>query len=96
MLTSLAFIFLVGLSMAAVCQRLGLSRMIGMLITGVVLGPYVLDLLAAPSLLSISAQLRQMALIICDPVGSLCHRCQRSEADRIQKISSENKEEHHE
>ena len=79
MLTSLAFIFLVGLSMAAVCQRLGLSRMIGMLITGVVLGSYVLDLLA-PSLLSISAQLRQMALIICDPVGSLCHRCQLSEA----------------
>lgn len=79
MLTSLAFGFLVGLSMAAVCRRLGLSRMIGMLITGVVLGSYVLDLLA-PSLLSISAQLRQMALIICDPVGSLCHRCQRSEA----------------
>ena len=79
MLTSLAFIFLVGLSMAAVCQRLGLSRMIGMLITGVVLGSYVLDLLV-PSLLSISAQLRQMALIICDSVGSLCHRCQLSEA----------------
>lgn len=63
MLTSLAFIFLVGLSMAAICQRLKLPRIIGMLITGIVLGPYVLDLLD-PSILSISADLRQMALII--------------------------------
>lgn len=63
MLTSLAFIFLVGLSMAAICQQLKLPRIIGMLITGIILGPYVLDLLD-PSILSISAQLRQMALII--------------------------------
>lgn len=63
MLTSLAFVFLVGLSMAAICQRLKLPRIIGMLITGIVLGPYVLDLLD-PSILSISAGLRQMALII--------------------------------
>ena len=63
MLTSLAFIFLVGLFMAAIYQRLKLPRIIGMLITGIVLGPYVLDLLD-PSILSISADLRQMALII--------------------------------
>lgn len=63
MLTSLAFIFLVGLSMAAICQKLKLPRIIGMLITGIVLGPYVLNLLD-PSILSISADLRQMALII--------------------------------
>lgn len=63
MLTSLAFIFLVGLSMAAICQKLKLPRIIGLLITGIILGPYVLDLLA-PSILSISADLRQMALII--------------------------------
>lgn len=63
MLTSLAFIFLVGLSMGAICQRLKLPRIIGMLITGIVLGPYILDLLD-PSILSISAELRQMALII--------------------------------
>lgn len=49
--------------MAAICQRLKLPRIIGMLITGIVLGPYVLDLLD-PSILSISADLRQMALII--------------------------------
>ena len=63
MLTSLAFIVLVGLSMAAICQKLKLPRIIGMLITGIVLGPYVLDLLD-PSILSISSELRQMALII--------------------------------
>lgn len=63
MLTSLAFIFLVGLSMAAICQRLRLPRIIGMLFTGIVLGPYVLDLLD-PSILSVSSDLRQMALII--------------------------------
>lgn len=63
MLTSLAFIFLIGLSMAAVCQKLKLPRIIGMLLTGIVLGPYVLDVLD-PAILNISAELRQMALII--------------------------------
>lgn len=63
MLASLALIFLVGLAMAAICQRLRLPRIIGMLVTGVVLGPFVLDFLD-PSILGISADLRQMALII--------------------------------
>lgn len=63
MLTSLALIFLVGLCMAAVCQKLKLPRIIGMLVTGMVLGPYVLDFLDS-SILSISAELRKMALII--------------------------------
>ncbi len=63
MLTSLAFIFLAGLAMAAICQKLKLPRIIGMLLTGILLGPCVLDLLA-PSILSVSADLRQMALII--------------------------------
>lgn len=63
MLTSLALIFLVGLSMAAICQKLKLPRIIGMLFTGIVLGPYVLNLLD-PTILSISSELRQMALII--------------------------------
>lgn len=63
MLTSLAFIFLFGLAMAALSARLGLPRIIGMLLTGIVLGPYALDLLDA-SILSISAELRQIALII--------------------------------
>lgn len=63
MLTSLSLIFLVGLAMGAICQRLKLPRIIGMLITGIVLGPFVLNLLDS-SMLSISADLRKMALII--------------------------------
>lgn len=63
MLTSLALIFLMGLTMAAVCQVCKLPRIIGMLATGILLGPHVLNLLDS-SILSISSELRQMALII--------------------------------
>ena len=63
MLTSLSLIFLAGLFMAAICQKLKLPRIIGMLVTGILLGPYVLNLLD-PSILGISSELRQMALII--------------------------------
>ena len=63
MLTSLSLIFLVGLAMGAICSHLKLPRIIGMLVTGIVLGPYVLDFLD-PSILSISADLRKIALII--------------------------------
>ena len=63
MLTSLALIFLIGLGMAALCQKIKLPRIIGMLITGIIIGPFVLDALD-PSILGISADLRQMALII--------------------------------
>lgn len=63
MLTSLAFVFLVGLFMAAVCQKIRLPRIIGMLATGILLGPYALDLLDE-SILSVSADLRKLALII--------------------------------
>ena len=58
MLASLSLIFIVGLAMGAICQKLKLPRIIG-----IVLGQYVLDLLD-PSILSISAELRKMALII--------------------------------
>ena len=63
MLTSLALIFLLGLAMAALCQRLRLPRIIGMLLTGVLLGPYALGWLD-PSILAVSADLRKMALVI--------------------------------
>ncbi|MGN0561345.1 MAG: cation:proton antiporter [Candidatus Fimenecus sp.] len=63
MLTSLALIFLVGLSLAAICQKIKLPRIIGMLLTGILLGPYVLDLLDN-SILGISAELRKLALVI--------------------------------
>lgn len=63
MLTSLALVFLVGLSTAAICQKIKLPRIIGMLITGIILGPYVFDLFDQ-SILGISADLRKMALVI--------------------------------
>ena len=63
MLTSLALIFIVGLAMAAICKKVKLPRIIGMLVTGIILGPYVLDFLD-PSILSISSELRKIALII--------------------------------
>lgn len=63
MLASLALVFLVGLALAALCQAVRLPRIIGMLVTGILLGPYVLNWLD-PSLLGISSELRQIALII--------------------------------
>lgn len=63
MLTSLAYIFLAGLAMAGICQQLKIPRIIGMLAVGILLGPSVLNLLD-PSILSVSADLRKMALII--------------------------------
>ncbi len=63
MLTSLAFVFLAGLAAAAVCSAIKLPRIIGMLLVGIVLGPHVLNVLD-DSILSISSDLRQMALII--------------------------------
>ncbi|MCH5162276.1 MAG: cation:proton antiporter [Clostridiales bacterium] len=63
LLTSLALIFLVGLSLGTICKAIKLPQIIGMLVTGIVLGPYVLDLFDS-SILGISAQLRQMALVI--------------------------------
>ena len=63
MLTSLALVSLVGLILAAVFQRLRLPRIIGMLLAGILLGPFVLNLLDG-SILGISAELRRMALVI--------------------------------
>ena len=57
MLASLSLIFLAGLAMAALCQLLKLPRIVGMLLTGIALGPYALNLLS-PSILSISSELR--------------------------------------
>ena len=63
MLTSLSLIFLVGLSLAAICEKIRLPRIVGMIVTGILLGPYVLDWLD-PQILGISSELRQSALII--------------------------------
>ena len=63
MLTSLALIFLVGMGLGWLSGRLRLPALVGMIFTGMLLGPYALDLLDG-SLLSISADLRQLALVI--------------------------------
>lgn len=63
MLTSLSLIFLVGLSLAAICEKIRLPRIVGMIATGILLGPYILDWLD-PQILGISSELRQSALII--------------------------------
>lgn len=63
MLLSVALILLVGMSMGWLCRKMKLPGLLGMLSTGIVLGPYVLDLLD-PSILGISAELRKIALII--------------------------------
>ena len=46
MLTSLSFVFLLGLAMAALCQKFKIPRIIGMLVTGILLGPCVLNWLS--------------------------------------------------
>lgn len=63
MLTSLAYLFLLGLALGGLAKKLRLPPLLGMLLTGILLGPQVLNLLDG-SLLSISADLRQLALII--------------------------------
>ena len=63
MVESLALIFLVGLLAASICRRVRLPRIIGMLATGVLLGPCALNLLSG-SILSVSGDLRQMALVV--------------------------------
>ena len=63
MLFSFALIFLSGIVLGSIFNRLKLPQLIGMLLTGIILGPYLLNLLD-PKILSISADLRQIALII--------------------------------
>ena len=63
MLLSVSLILIVGMSMGCICQKIKLPSLIGMLLTGIVLGPYVLNLLDE-SILGISPELRKIALII--------------------------------
>lgn len=63
MLLSISLILLVGMSMSWICRKMKLPGLLGMLITGIVLGSYMLDLLDE-SILEISSELRKIALII--------------------------------
>lgn len=63
MLLSIALILIIGMSMGGICKKFKLPGLLGMLITGVVLGPYALNVLDS-SILEISVELRKIALII--------------------------------
>lgn len=63
MLLSLALIFLCGFLLADIAEKLHLPRLLGMLVTGILLGPYFLGALNE-TILFISPDLRQIALII--------------------------------
>ena len=63
MLTSIAYVLLLGLGLGALARLVRLPPLVGMLAAGILLGPWVLNLLS-PQLLDISADLRQLALII--------------------------------
>lgn len=63
MLTSLSLIFLLGLLLGSIFNKLKLPSLLGMIFTGIILGPHALNLLD-DSIISISADLRQLALVI--------------------------------
>lgn len=63
MLASIGLILLLGLAAAALSGKLGLPRIIGMLLCGILLGPHALGWLGG-SILAVSAELRRMALVI--------------------------------
>ena len=63
MISSLALIFLLSLLVGELFHKVQLPKIIGMLLVGIVIGPYALNLLS-PAILNISAELRKIALII--------------------------------
>ena len=63
MLLSISLILIMGMSLGHICQKLKLPSLLGMLLTGIILAPYVLNILD-PNILAISGDLRKIALII--------------------------------
>ena len=63
MLLSIALILLIGMSLGWLCKKIKLPSLIGMILTGILLGPSVLKLIDQ-SILDISSELRRIALII--------------------------------
>jgi len=63
MLMSIALILLFGLILGSLFSKIKLPSLLGMLIVGIILSPYALNLLDE-SILNISADLRQIALVI--------------------------------
>jgi len=63
MLLSLALILMTGFSLSGIFNRLRIPGLLGMILTGMVLGPYALDLIST-DILNISIELRQISLIV--------------------------------
>ncbi len=63
MLLSVAMILSIGMLLGSICKRIKLPPLIGMLLTGIILGPFVLNLID-PTVSAISSDLRKIALVI--------------------------------
>lgn len=63
MLFSLSLILIIGFSLSGIFKRLNLPGLLGMILTGIILGPYTLNLISE-DILNISSELRQIALIV--------------------------------
>jgi NhaP-type Na+/H+ or K+/H+ antiporter len=63
MLFSLALMFLCAIALSGIMQKIKLPGLVGMLFTGIILGPYALNLIV-PEILNISADIREIALIV--------------------------------
>ena len=63
MLFSFALMFIFGIILGGIFSRFKLPPILGMLISGIILGPYALNLIS-PKILNISSELRGIALII--------------------------------
>ena len=63
MLNSIAMMLLLGMFMGWICKKIHLPSLLGMILTGISLGPYVGNFIDG-SILNISADLRKIALII--------------------------------
>ena len=70
MLISIAMILLMGMFMGWICKKIHLPSLTGMIFTGIILGPYFLNMIDS-SLLNISSELRKIALIIILTRGGL-------------------------
>ncbi len=63
MLLSFALIFLIGICLGSISEKMKFPKLIGMLLTGIIIGPYVLNWID-DSVLNISSELREIALVI--------------------------------
>lgn len=63
MFISITYILFLGMFLGFLCKKIKFPSLFGMIIAGIILGPYVLNAIS-PSVLNISAEIRKIALII--------------------------------